>query len=59
MSKWITQLDDGTYEVVLDDKYKCKWMYNEVCCNDQSEILADYPWNGECKKCKLFEREEL
>lgn len=41
---------------------KCKWIINEVCCNDSSEYLADYPYpNCKCenkKQCKYFEKED-
>ena len=44
------------------DYNKCKYLYNEVCCNDQSEYVADYPYpycKCESKKdCRYFEKEE-
>lgn len=58
MSRWIEELSNGTYKEKIVDLQECKHMYNEVCCNDKSEWLADYPDSqNDCKKCKLFESE--
>ena len=43
------------------DYSKCKWLYNEVCCNDSSPYVADYPYPL-CKcesklECEFFEEE--
>ena len=44
------------------DYNQCKWLINEVCCNDSSEYLADYPYpNCKCEnknQCKYFEKED-
>lgn len=44
------------------DYSKCKYLYNEVCCNDQSEYVADYPYpHCKCegkKDCECFEKED-
>lgn len=57
MSKWIKECDNGKNEVSLDNPDKCDWMYNEVCCNDKSDYVADYPNEYDCKNCKLFKKE--
>ena len=40
----------------------CKWKINEICCNDECEYLADYPYPYcKCenkKQCKYFEKED-
>ena len=59
MSKWINELPDGTYKEEIANKNECKYMYNEVCCNDKSDWCADYPdAEIDCKKCELFEPED-
>lgn len=35
---------------------ECIWLYNEVCCNDSSEWLADFPHEF-CKSCRYFTKE--
>lgn len=30
---------------------KCKYLCDEVCCNDSSEFLADFPGEEDCEKC--------
>ena len=53
--------EDGTKSdrILVDDITKCKWLCDEVCCNDKSECLGDYP-EHKCEsenECELFERE--
>ncbi len=53
--------EDGTKSdsILVDDMNRCKWLCDEVCCNDKCECLADYPQH-KCEKiedCELFERE--
>lgn len=59
MSKYIDYQPMHIDEI---DYNKCKWLYNQVCCNDKSEFLADYPY-PRCKceddtYCKCFEKED-
>lgn len=45
---------------IVEDRNRCMWLCDEVCCNDKSEFLADYP-TCNCDKednCGLFEEEE-
>lgn len=41
---------------------KCKWLIEEICVNDNSPYLADYPYPFcECrdkKCCEYFEKED-
>jgi hypothetical protein len=45
------------------DYNTCKYLYNEVCCNTQCELLADFPNAKEIcsidskRRCKHFEEE--
>ena len=58
MSKWVEELPDGEYNVTIADKDSCKYMYNEVCCNDRSPWCCSYSFGDICKGCELFEKED-
>ena len=32
---------------------KCKYLSDEVCCNDSSKFLADFPSDEDCEDCPL------
>lgn len=36
-------------------KGPCKYLYDEVCCNDSSDFLADFPAKEDCAKCPLYD----
>jgi hypothetical protein len=58
MSKFINYEPMHVDEI---DYSKCKWLYNEVCCNDKSDYVAGYPSSKICeskKYCKYFEKED-
>lgn len=63
MSSFLSKNEKGQYIKFYDDLRECKWKINEVCCNDKSEYLADYPspfCKCESKKdCIYFEKEEM
>lgn len=64
MSCFITKNKDGTYTKDIESIEVCKWRVNDVCCNDQSSCLADYPYPRDIcyidskRRCKYFEKEE-
>lgn len=62
MSSFLSENDDGTYKKEIESMDICKWKINEVCCNESSEYLGDYPYpycKCESKKqCKYFEKED-
>lgn len=62
MSRFLTKNEDGTYLEEIESMEVCKWKINEVCCNDRSPDLADYPYpSNKCEskeKCKFFEKED-
>lgn len=39
---------------------KCKWLIEEICVNDNSPDLADYPYpSNKCEgSCPYFEKED-
>lgn len=62
MSSWLSKNENGEYIKEIESSEICKYRINEVCCNDKSEYLADYP-RPFCKceskeDCKYFEKEE-
>lgn len=62
MSRFLTRNPDGTYLEEIESMEACKWRINEVCCNDKSPDLADYPYpKAKCesqKGCRCFEKED-
>jgi len=61
MSRYLTRKEDDTYIQEIESMDMCKWKINEVCCNDSSIYVADYPPQGMCennKRCKYFEKED-
>lgn len=61
MSRFLTQ-ENGKFIEEIESMNVCRWRINEVCCNDKSEYLADYPYPMcECsskKDCEFFEKED-
>lgn len=62
MSRFLTKNENGDYVENIESLDICKWRIDEVCCNDKSEYLADYPYPY-CKcesktDCKYFEKEK-
>ena len=62
MSRFLTRNPDGTYLEEIESMEVCKWKINEVCCNDKSDYLGDYPYPSSIcennKECKHFEKED-
>lgn len=62
MSRFITQNKDETYLEEIESLEVCRWRINDICCNDSSPYLADYP-SPFCKceskeDCPYFEKED-
>ena len=57
MSRWTEKVGDD-YKVTIADMDDCKYMYDEICCNDESEHCCDYAFEDVCKRCELFEKED-
>ena len=59
MSRWIEKDNDGTIREGISDLDGCRYLYNDVCCNDQSEQCCDFPHEEYCaKRCPHFTKEE-
>lgn len=61
MSRFIKKGRNGTYQITIDSPEDCKFMYNEVCCNADSDEVGDYPDREEfCRKrCLNFIKEDM
>ena len=62
MSRWIETGKDERgrfYLETLKDPDGCKWLTNEVCCNDKCGMCCDFPFEEDCtaERCPYFERE--
>lgn len=58
---------NGSWSTKLEDMNMCKWLVDDVCCNDKCDCLADYPYprsiceldeDGENSACGCFEKED-
>lgn len=59
MSRWLDPLPDGTYKEEIYDREGCRYLVNEVCCNDRCDWCCDFPDPEEdCKRCEYFEKED-
>lgn len=58
MSRYINQDNVGNYTETISNMNECRWMYDDVCCNDESDCVADYPDEETCRKCELFTKED-
>lgn len=58
MSKHIDQREDGTLEVTMADPNLCAWMYNDVCCNRDSDEVCNWPTYEYCENCPFFAPED-
>lgn len=57
MSRWVEKEGDD-YKITIADMDECKHMYDEMCCNDESEHCCSYAFEDDCKGCELFEKED-
>lgn len=62
MSRFITGHSYSTVKEEIESMEVCRWRINEICCNDKSEYLGDYPYpNCKCenkKQCIYYKKED-
>ena len=59
MSRWADTREDGGIREEIASMDECKWLINEVCCNDQSDECCDFPHTEYCKtRCPHFTVED-
>ena len=50
---------DGKITITIDSMDECKYLYDQVCCNDQCEWCCNYPYGEDCgTKCRFYEKED-
>ncbi|MGN0998649.1 MAG: hypothetical protein ACI4PO_03755 [Faecousia sp.] len=50
---------NGNYLTEIVSMDECKYLIDEVCCNDQSEQCCDFPHPEYCaKRCPHFTKED-
>ncbi len=62
MSRYLTKTENDETIEEIESMEKCKWLINEVCCNDKSDCLGDFPYPSSiCESiygCGCFEKED-
>lgn len=67
MSRFIERKSDGTINEEVVSMQYCKWLINDICCNDKCDCLSDYPYpmsiceldkDGKNYACGCFEKED-
>ena len=59
MSRWADTREDGGIREEIASMDECKWLINEVCCNDKSNECCDFPHLEYCKyRCPHFTEED-
>ena len=67
MSRFLTFTEDGEKIEEIESMEICKWRINDVCCNDKSDCLGDFPYprsicelenDGKNWACGCFEKED-
>lgn len=58
MARHLEKTEDGFKEVIYDFT-QCRWLYDDVCCNEKCDMVAYMPTPTlYCKKCRYFEKEK-
>lgn len=57
MSRHLERTADGDFRETIDDMTKCRWLYDEICCNPLSDKVADFPNDEYCSNCLQFVKE--
>ena len=58
MSRWIEKDSNGVIHQGIISMDQCRDMFNDVCCNDRSDLCGDFPHEDYCKRCALFTKED-
>lgn len=51
MSRWMYKDSDGVIHQGIISKDECRYLIDEVCCNDKSEQCCDFPHPDYCRHC--------
>ena len=59
MSRWLEEGTDGILRQVISSTEECRYLIDDVCCNDKSEQCCDYPHPEYCaQRCPHFTKED-
>lgn len=60
MSRWMEKGSDGIILQGISSMDECRYLINEVCCNDKSDQRCDFPHPEEycAKRCPHFTKED-
>ena len=59
MSRWLDEGTDGVIRESIASMDECKMLFNEICCNDKSDVCCDFPHPDYCKnRCPHFTAED-
>jgi len=59
MSRWLEDDGCGGHREVLANIDECRYLINEVCCNDKSDQCCDFPHPEYCAySCPHFAEED-
>lgn len=60
MSRWMERGSDGTIRQGIISMDECRYLIDEVCCNDKSQQCCDFPHPEEycAKSCPFFTKED-
>lgn len=58
MSRWLQKNEDGTFSQGIISMDECRYLVEEVCCNDRSDMCCDFPHPDYCSKICPFYTDE-
>ena len=58
MSRWMEKDKDGVIHQGIISMYQCRFLIDDVCCNDKSDQCCDFPHEEYCRKCEHFVKED-
>lgn len=59
MSRWLEDDGCGGHREELANIDECRYLINEVCCNDKSDQCCDFPHPEYCEhRCPYFTKED-
>ena len=59
MSRWMVEYEDGTINQGIISMDECRYLIDDVCCNDKSDQCCDFPHPEYCLYvCPHFTKEE-
>lgn len=58
MSRWVDKLPNGELREEIADINGCRHMYNQICCNPNSEFCTCDTGEDDYRSCIFFEPEE-